>query len=953
MSTLLLCALPTVALAADPHAAAEITFTDTVIASEVEPVGANLTTLAGGTNFAVNDHVWGSGFEPTVWRRLARIDRADAGWFEWDSLGGPMLWNLLSDGFGDGATVHFYRLVDTSGDPLSYAGGVQDIDGADHVVYLGQATVPEPSEELPAGGWIANDEQQRVYIDDEALELAYGDYAFISLEQGFFPQEGSHPDLQAYWGGGDGGMSPMAGEYVASRVDHPSQPLPADFESPGDSCLQIEATSDGTVALGQYLFYEHDDGEGQWYSQLHPGASYRASAWARQEELGDGGAVLPYFTESYAALGPDEPWQVTGEWQEFSFEFVAPGYPTDHEWHIAFALALTGPGTLWIDNLVLYRDDEQHGWAPYGPHANSFDELMRVMPATGPKPAIRFQPVTYRGTSDPLVASMFGDTPSSAYHVDWYTAVDDGTPMTIAQALRWAEATGDSPETRAVPFLTCSEEYTHSEWEALIEFLGVPYDPDLDSPEDKPWAYARWQHRGDDGAPWTDSFREILLEYGNEPWHNGAAYGWDGFGPPGWVHYGGAEYGLFARFMFDETVMATEAWQEHGLGEKIRFVLGANYEHELDQETTYGELAAAQGASVAYLGHANYVGPKWETDDDGWEVFDDHGVQETLVGMVTSMQELIDGAAASRDSLRDSGIADYRLVAYEGGPSGYWQNEEDPEIDELYGKSVAMGVAALDAWLYSSLRGFGHQCYHAFAGGDWWTSHTMPEAGGLRPHPGWLALELRNLATASEMVEVTMDSAPSYERQGEEIPLISSYALRDEQAWYVFVLSRKLDGEHDGVDFGDGVTPLTLHLPLEAPTGITVHRIAQPDGTPADPRANNREQAQVTIVSEELDPATFSPDFVVDETTGGTQGGLPPGSATLWVFRLTEQDTADPTDSGGQATGDGCGCAGAGGARAPRTAALLVLLLGVGWRRRAGQRPGTERHRSRRRRCSR
>ena len=34
-------------------------------------------------------------------------------------------------------------------------------------------------------------------------------------------------------------------------------------------------------------------------------------------------------------------------------------------------------------------------------------------------------------------------------------------------------------------------------------------------------------------------------------------YGWDGWGCPGYVHFGGTEYGLFARYTFDE--LHTEA----------------------------------------------------------------------------------------------------------------------------------------------------------------------------------------------------------------------------------------------------------------------------------------------------------------------------------------------------------------------------------------------------------
>jgi hypothetical protein len=73
--------------AASPHAPADITITDTVVAADVDPIGANLTTIADGTNFAVNNHVWNSGFEPMVVRKFIRIDRAGTNWFEWDSFG--------------------------------------------------------------------------------------------------------------------------------------------------------------------------------------------------------------------------------------------------------------------------------------------------------------------------------------------------------------------------------------------------------------------------------------------------------------------------------------------------------------------------------------------------------------------------------------------------------------------------------------------------------------------------------------------------------------------------------------------------------------------------------------------------------------------------------------------------------------------------------------------------
>ena len=52
--------------ASDPSTPAVLTVTSKVVAQNVEPIGANLTSIAGGTNFAINNHVWNSGFEPAV-----------------------------------------------------------------------------------------------------------------------------------------------------------------------------------------------------------------------------------------------------------------------------------------------------------------------------------------------------------------------------------------------------------------------------------------------------------------------------------------------------------------------------------------------------------------------------------------------------------------------------------------------------------------------------------------------------------------------------------------------------------------------------------------------------------------------------------------------------------------------------------------------------------------------
>ena len=895
--------------AASPFAPAEITVTENVLVHNVEPIGANLTTIAGGTNFAVNNHVWNSGFEPMVVRKFIRIDRGGDNWFEWDSFGGPGYWNLAWTGLLNGATVRFYRIVDTNGNPLSYGNGsdMNDTAGADHVIFLGESQIPMPSTQFPDGGYIANDHRDdetgndmaRVYVEQSGLGLRFGDYAYIKLKTNFIGPETSPPDLRENWRGHHPYLTSTAGEWSGSIVPHP-QPMPAAFDDGGETCLLAELPNSGPVRLGQYVYFKCDSGEGQWYSQLHPGATYRVSVWLRQEGLGNGGQVRFAFAGSntYASVSQSTPWEVTGEWQLFTYDFVAPSYPTDNQYHISHNLEFTGPGRVWIDNFILYRYDAEHEYRPFTPHTVSFGEMMDAMPESSKKPAMRFYGTIFHSSS---IEAMFGDYGNGTYNVAWNAGTGSGPDTTIAQCLYWAYKTGDSPADRVVPYLTCLEEYTEAEWMALVEFLGVPYNPSVDTPQTKPYAYLRYKYRNNNGTPWTDEFREIVIELGNETWHQGAGgYGWDGWGRPGWVHQGGLEYGLFARYMFDENVCRMPAWSQYQLASKIKFALGANYSAD---SNSYAELAAQQGGNISYIGHANYVGPKWETNDPGTSVFDDHGVQMTLLGMEDGMRALISQAAATRDALNTAGRTHYGLTAYEGGPSGYWTNPDNEEIDELYGKSVAMGVAALDAWLFSSLNGYGYQCYLGFSSGRWWSSHTLPEACGFRPHAGWLALKLRNrYALGSEMVETVHTSEPTFDSEGEDVPLISSYALRGDGTYAVFILSRKLDGVHDGVDFEEGMTPVTLHLPFSSVQRMVRYRIEQPDGSPVDPRANNRDSLQVAIGSEEINTAYFSPDLVINENTGGEPGGVPPGSIQLFVFETADASSQD--DGSGDTGGD-------------------------------------------------
>jgi hypothetical protein len=121
-------------------------------------------------------------------------------------------------------------------------------------------------------------------------------------------------------------------------------------------------------------------------------------------------------------------------------------------------------------------------------------------------------------------------------------------------------------------------------------------------------------------------------------------------------------------------------------------------------------------------------------------------------------------------------------------------------------------------------------------------------------------------------------------RGSKDQPLIGVYAFWDEKDTYsAVVLSRKLDGKHDGRDFGDGHTPVTLKMPLRSPRSIQLYRLK------GDPRASNIDAMVVDLEGPmDIPPKCFDDEtraFEINERTGGGKGGIPPGSVYLYVFK--------------------------------------------------------------------
>ncbi len=686
------------------------------------------------------------------------------------------------------------------------------------------------------------EQANRVYFEGDGPAPAKLDYVMFELRTNRVSSAWAHPRVRDI----DGKVSETwrnsgSGEVSISRDYHQAS-LPATFRFPGETCLKVESPAAGSRAVAgpAILYPAKNDGEATWYGQLEPGKTYRYDVWLRQEGLGNGGKVELGFNQIYTAI--KQTFVVSNTWQKFGFEFTAPARPTDG-WHGMPKLSFTGPGTLWVDNLRLFRfDTPAEKEMDFVPSRLVFDEMMAAQPATGPKGMLRSMGILLNSST---MRGNLGYYRDASATLDWYQAAGAPSAMTLPFFLEYALRTGTTPGTRMKPWLNIPSFTTEEEWLALIEYLGAAINPD--DPAEvaaKPYAFLRYQQRGT-VTPWTDEFERIVLEFANETWHNRAvSQYWWGWGPAFGVHQGGFEFGLWARYITDLVATQSSAWAARHLDGRLTFVMGSNYQD-------YAEKGRPLAPRVKAIGHTTYVGPKWETGETPNASFNDHGVQGTLLGYVAGTAPDLDQYRRQREALAAQGF-DYEILGYEGGPSGYslpgTASAAQVEISEQYGKSLAMGVAALDAWLGSYENGFTDNGQLAFAQGTYWSSHTLVK-DGYRPHVGWLALKLRNRYATGQMVRVQAGSMPTLAWDGKDEPLAGCYAFREGARLSVIVLSRKLGGTHDGRDFGDGSIPVTLRLPAKPVGSATLYKLT------GDPRANNRQAMTIELQSE---PVTMS-----------------------------------------------------------------------------------------------
>lgn len=643
-------------------------------------------------------------------------------------------------------------------------------------------------------------------------------------------------------------------------IEHP-EPVPAELAAEGGrTCLWVRSDN-RRVALEEYSYGSR---AGTWWPALVPGTTYVAEAWMRQEGIKDG-AVIFELKGFYDGKVPETTFTVTDEWVRYRTTFTVDQWYEEGNQVGTMGFSFNAPGQLWIDNIRIYPEDA--GWMQLSP-------LRSAQLAEAGLSFIR----THSTIKTPWGYSM-EDLTNAAGGMGYSGngALRRHTLPSLFELMR---------ESGANPWLQVEMCMSEDEWLGFVEYLAAPYDPEVDTPEAKPWAYKRYSQGQE--SPWTDVFDRIIFELSNETW-NGLFDPWTfNFQMVDEVtdatYSGGKLYGVFQRYL-KRLFETSPHWP--ALADRLEWNIGGWA--RFSTLTGYGPMAAGTaGDAVDWLTIANYNGG-W---DEGVPAFrnTDDGYLTALTFAVQGGTPVAQRMVSARESQREQGI-DYGIGSYEAGP-GYafpgTLSDADKEIEDQVMKSLAAGTATLDNFLNNASLGFGLQNFFMFAEGRLdWKSHAPLSRGG-HPYPSWLGTVLFNRFATGDMfsvetLEVPRHDLPSTPRRSavKDAPMVGCYFVRIAADQYaLFLLSRKLDNADptDPVPDGDGYTPVTVELPFESYERLTLHRMSGPA------RAHNLDEENVVVEELELALPSDPSVLVVDDLTGGEVLGLPPAATFVYLF---------------------------------------------------------------------
>ncbi|RWR26529.1 hypothetical protein D2T31_19740 [Sinirhodobacter populi] len=635
---------------------------------------------------------------------------------------------------------------------------------------------------------------------------------------------------------GDEKMPPV--QLVPHEADTPVQ-------DPGETYLHIDLRGGKDIFLGRYNVAGPANG---YYPVLNPDKTYRFEIWLRGQgqikaRFGIGGVYK-------SVPGLPAEFSVDSQWRKYVVDFRVPPISPDNKSVGQMGIRLSGDGQVDVDNFRIYQTDS---------------DFMDLRPED--------RSALEESGMSALRMHMFIKTKQGSYDLSQLTAPAGVSPQTgghsLPQMLKITQSLGMDPWMQVEPHFSAEE------WLGLVEYLAAPFDPAKDDPKALPWA-AKRAAQGHP-APWTDDFKQIYFEVGNETWNRLFAP-WT-FAPMSdqgrlnWTKYTAGEvYGLYQEHVL--SIMRQSPWWDR-LAAKIEPVLGGWGIND------YGVDALKRSPSSRVLTNAAYIG--------GWDS-GEGAVRQTPEGYASVMAYAPQVMEASAKRYHDAmakiaGGREVILGTYESGPgyelSGLNGSKVSPERSaeqERVMKSAAAGAATLDSFLTRAMAGDRTQNFFTFGRGNLWRSHARLEEGGL-PYPSWDWLALFNrLGAGGDLLQVDAVTVPgrdlpAYKRRQEikDAPMAAIYAARKGDQLTVVVISRAVPDVPPG---SDGRMSVQVDLPITGAKRLTRYHES------GDYRAENFTGPQTRIQSDELNLPAEPGRLKI--------GDLQPASAEVYVFEGVE-----------------------------------------------------------------
>ncbi|MHB8622293.1 MAG: hypothetical protein ACYDBA_02855 [Sulfuricaulis sp.] len=624
-------------------------------------------------------------------------------------------------------------------------------------------------------------------------------------------------------------------------------------KDPGETCLRLQLAAGTSESLS---IFNHSGIGQDWYEVLEK-KPYKVEVWLRQEGRGTVQFKLNGFYNTLPHRINPITFNVGHVWKKYVAYFT-PTVIQKGSTPNPMLLEFTGPATFYVDNFRVYRAD-----TPY------LDLLPREYKA------IKSSGISSLRTSGLVITGIH------SYDMEQLTnsgGVISGTQKlnTLPQTLATIRKAG------LQPWLQIEFPMSPQEWLAFVEYMAAPYNPKIDTPASKPWAYKRY--RQGQTKPWVDDFNRIYFELSNETWNRLFAPWFfspmtDAVSKQGYS--AGQVYGMFQEYV-RSVMRSSPYWRPANLDRKFIFVLGG-----WAGNMGYSHGAASASPSSDLLTIAAYNGG-WDQAEGPLKP-DAAGLFKTLADVNQSAIPTADLYAKELLELKANGDNKLRLGTYEAGP-GYLMNglnndhvtEEQAHAQEQVMKSLAAGTATLDSFLARAYRGFVIQNFYAFGSGNLWKSRAKWYDGG-QAYPSWKLLSLFNTEATGDMLRTETLSVPTTDLKAfslrqtiEDAPLAAIYATRKGDRYSLFVLSRKVP--HYPVISDDGYTPVTVELPFNEAKSVTLYRMT------GAPDANNLLGDNVKIEKLEIPSSNLGRRFRLNTKTGADERGLPPASTFLYVF---------------------------------------------------------------------